>query len=112
ATEVNGMTNGSIVTPSVTPVGFTGKVVVNGAGSVNFTPAVVGNGVYFQNCCDNINAYYKFTGATVGSIFNVNRGQVSFYLKSRYSFTQRRSSAAAARTAFDVRDNDINNHVF
>src|ERR1035437_6277633 len=36
--EVSGTTNGSIVTPSVTPSGLTGKVVVNG-GSINFTPA-------------------------------------------------------------------------
>jgi len=25
------------------------------------------------------NAYYKFTGATIGNIFNVNQGQIKFY---------------------------------
>ena len=45
------MTNGSVVTPTLAPAGFTGSVIVNGAGSVNFTPAQSGNGVYFLNCC-------------------------------------------------------------
>jgi len=93
-------------------VGFAGIVVANGTGSVNFTPAQLGNGVYFLNCCANTNnAYYKFTGATIGNIFNVSQGQISFSLKSRYSFAQRLASASAARYAFDVRDGN-NNHLF
>jgi uncharacterized protein (TIGR03790 family) len=111
ASEVSGVTNGSIVTPSTTPPGFTGTVVVKGTGSTNFTPGQVGNGVYFLNCCSNTNnAYYKFTGATLGNIFNVNQGQISFYLRSRYTFAQRQASAATARYAFDVRD--ANGHLF
>src|ERR1017187_9970527 len=111
ATEISGLTNGSVVTPATAPAGFTGTVVVNGTGSANFTPAQVGNGVYFLNCCVNTNnAYYKFTGTTVGNIFNVNQGQISFYLKSRYSFAQRQSVAGSARFAFDVRDG--NGHLF
>ena len=51
-------------------------------------PAQNGNGVYFLNCCTNLNtAYYKFTGAGVSSVFNVTQGQISFYLKSRSSTT-------------------------
>jgi hypothetical protein len=112
ATEVSGLTNGSTVTPGIAPAGFTGKVVVNGTGSVNFTPAQTGNGVYFRNCCANTNnAYYKFTGTTIGNIFNVNQGQITFYLKSRYSFAQRLASAPAPRYSFDVRDGN-NNHLF
>src|SRR5262249_51023636 len=64
ATEVSGTANGSVVTPSVGPVGFTGTVIVKGTGSVNFTPGVSGDGVYFlnNNCCAATNnAYYKFT---------------------------------------------------
>ena len=111
ATEVSGVTNGSVVTPNTAPAGFTGTVVVNGSGSVNFTPAQTGNGVYFLNCCVNTNnAYYKFTGTTAGNIFNVNQAQISFYLKSRYSFAQRQSVAGTARFAFDVRDG--NGHLF
>ena len=105
------MTNGSIVTPAVAPPGFTGKVVVNGGGSVNFAPAQSGNGVYFLQCCGNLtNAYYKFTGTTVGSIFNVSQGQISFYLKSRQSFAQRLASETSFRQVFDVRD--ANTHLF
>ena len=109
--EVSGKTNGSAVTPAMAPAGFTGSVVVNGGGSVNFAPVQSGNGVYFLNCCSNTNnSYYKFTGAMVGSIFNVSQGQISFYLQSRYSFAQRQG--ILPRFAFDVRDNDPTNHVF
>jgi hypothetical protein len=111
--EVSGLTGGAIVTPSTAPPGFRGNVVVNNGGSVNFVSAVAGDGVYFLNCCSNTNdAYYKFTGATVGNIFNLSQGQISFSLKSRYSFAQRQSTAAAQRYAFDVRDNNPNNHLF
>ena len=74
-------------------------------GSVNFAPAQTGNGVYFMQCCGNsANAYYKFSGTTIGSIFNVNQGQISFYLKSRQSFAQRLASATSNRQVLDVRD--------
>ena len=106
--EAGGAANGSVVTPTVAPVGFTGTVIDNGAGSVNFTPG----GVYFLNCCGNTaNAYYKFTGPTIGSIFNVNQGQISFSLTSRYSYAQRQASATGQRFAFDVRDG-AGNHLF
>jgi hypothetical protein len=105
AAEVSGVTSGSVVTPTIAPAGFTGSVVVNGTGSVNYAPAVNGNGVYFLNCCGNTsNAYYQFTGAGVGNIFNASQGQISFNLQSRYSFAQRTASAASPRYAFDVRD--------
>jgi hypothetical protein len=112
ASEVRPVTNGSTVTPAIAPAGFTGNLVVNGTGSVHYTPAHAGNGVYFLNCCKNTNnAYYHFTGAGVGTAFNVSHGQITFYLKSRYSFAQRVARAAAPRYAFDVRDGK-GNHMF
>lgn len=102
AAEVSGLQNGSVVTPAVTPAGFTGTVA-NTGGSVNFAPNA--DGVSFLNCCGNAgNAYYHFTGAGVGMVFGVSQGQVSFNLTSRYSFAQRKASAAGQRYAFDVRD--------
>jgi hypothetical protein len=78
---------------------------------VNFAPAQIGNGVYFLNCCSNTNnAFYKFTGSSLGSIFNVGQGQITFYLKSRYTFAQRRANASSPRYVFDVRD--ANGHQF
>jgi hypothetical protein len=112
ASEVSGTQNGSTVTPSIGPAGLTGTVVVNSGGSVNFAPAENGNGVYFLNCCGNSdNAYYQFTGAALGSVFNVNQGQISFYLQSRYTFAQREASASGQRYAFDVRDGN-GSHLF
>ena len=111
ASEVSGVTNGSIVTPTIAPPGFSGSVVVVGGGSVNFAPAQVGNGVYFLACCQNTNtAHYRFTGATVGSVFNVAQGQISFYLKSRQSFAQRLAGTALPRQVLDVRD--ASTHLF
>ncbi len=108
ASEISGVTNGSLVTPASAPAGFRGTVVTNGSGTVNFAPVEDGNGVYFQNCCSNSNnAYYKFTGATIGNIFNATQGQVTFYLRSRQSFAQR-VSAALPRYTFDVRDGNGN----
>jgi thermitase len=105
ASEVSGTVNGSSVNPAVAPSGMAGRVVVNGAGSVNYAPAQSGNGAYFLNCCTNTNnAYYQFTGSGIGNSFNVAQGQVTFYIKSRYSFAQRQSSAASPRYSFDVRD--------
>ncbi len=102
ASELSGPLNGAIVTPSSGPSGVTGQLVVNGTGSVNFNS---GGGVYFLNCCSNSNnAYYQFTGASVGNIFNLTQGQISFRLQSRYSFAQRKVSAANPRNAFDVID--------
>ena len=57
-------------------------------------------------------AYYRFTGAGVGSIFNVDQGQITFYLKSRYGFAQRQSSATSPRFAFDVREGGSGSHLF
>ena len=109
--EVSGLTNGSIVTPAVAPPGLSGTVVINPGGSVNFAPAQSGDGVYFQQCCGNTaNAYYKFTGTTVGSIFNVSQGQISFYLKSRQSYAQRVASGTSYRQVLDVRDDTT--HLF
>jgi uncharacterized protein (TIGR03437 family) len=111
ASEVSGVTNGSIVTPATAPPGFSGTVVVNPGGSVNFAPSHDGNGVYFQQCCGNTaNAYYKFTGSAVGSIFNVSQGQISFYLTSRQSYAQRLASGTSYRQVLDVRDDTT--HLF
>ena len=103
--ELAGLNNGSAITPAKAPAGVAGNLVVNGSGSAQFSPAQAGNGVFFQNCCSNSNnAYYKFAGSGLGSIFNLSQGQITFYLKSRYSFAQRQASASAYRYAFDVRD--------
>jgi hypothetical protein len=73
---------------------------------VRFAPGTSGNGVYFQQCCSNTsNAYYKFTGATLGSIFSTDPRQITFYLKSRQSFAQRVASASSYRQVLDVQDN-------
>jgi hypothetical protein len=102
ASEVGGA-NGSTVTPGVAPAGFTGTVVSSSAGLVNFVPAQSGDGVYFLNCCTSSNnAYYKFAGASVGSIFDTGNGSVEFYLKSRQSYAQRQ--AGAFRSVFSVED--------
>ena len=111
SSETPSTANGSAVTPTLAPSGFTGSVV-NTGGSVNFTSGQ-NPGVYFLNCCSNSgNAYYQFTGSQIGSIFNIGGGQVSFILTSRQSWAQRQTAAGSqARTTFDVRDGN-GNHLF
>jgi hypothetical protein len=109
--ELSGWSDGAIITPAVAPNGFTGQLVVAGNGAVNFAPVEKGTGVSFLHCCSNINAaLYKFTGLELGNIFSVNRGQISFALKSSYSFAQRQMTAAAPRFAFDVQDDLATRH--
>jgi hypothetical protein len=111
-TEVTGVTNGSTVTPTIAPPGFTGTVITSGNGSVNFAPAQVGNGVFFLSCCDNSNdAYYQFPGSNVGNVVSASQGRVTFYLVSRYSFASRVATAASGRMAFDVHDDNVNANV-
>jgi hypothetical protein len=112
ATEVSSVRNNSTITPELAPAGLTGTTVVNGTGSIDFVSSQMANGVYFTNCCTNSNnAYYKFTGAAIGKIFNTKQGQISFTLQSRYSFAQRQASDATPRYVFDVRDGN-GTHLF
>jgi hypothetical protein len=90
ATEVSSITNGATVTPSGGPAGFTGMLVVQGSGTVRFLPAAGGNGVSFgpggfQN---GNSAFYSFVGQPVGTVFNLDQGDLSFNLVSNYSFAQ------------------------
>jgi hypothetical protein len=110
-TEVSSLRNGSTVTPE-SSAGLTGSLVVNGTGSADFVTSKAGNGVYFLNCCTNTNnAYFKFTGAAAGNIFNTKQGKIAFTLQSRYSFAQRQAIASTPRYAFDVRDGN-GTHLF
>jgi hypothetical protein len=110
--EVSGIGNGSIVTATVAPAGFTGSVVTRGTGTVNFAPDASGNGVYFLSCCGGTNnANYKFTGAALGQIFNQAQGQITLDLLSRSSFAQR-GTATSYRAVFNARDNNTADHLF
>jgi hypothetical protein len=109
--ELQGVANGAIITPTYAPAGLTGTVVANGIGSVNFAPNQNGNGVYFQGCCqNNNNAYYKFTGAAVGNIFNFTQGQMAFSLTSRSAMAVR-AQASSYRSVVNVRDGNPANHL-
>jgi hypothetical protein len=100
ATEVSGFVDGSVVTPAVGPPG----ILTNRGGSVNFGPARVGNGVYFLNCCNlNANAYYSFKGTQLANVFSADAGEISFNLKSRQSWAQRKTNTGH-RTVLDVED--------
>jgi hypothetical protein len=106
-TEILGTTNGSSVIPINAPVGLSGSLVVRGTGSVAFRPVVNGDGVAFaQGGPQNTNtAFVSFAGAPVGNVFNVSQGDLTFYVKSSYSFAQRVALPAANyRLVFDVYD--------
>lgn len=109
--EISGWSNGATVTPFVQPAGFAGQLVTTGSGQATFARASSTDGVSFLNCCANTNnAYYSFKGVQLGSLFNLNSGQISFSLKSSYSFAQRQTTASASRYVFDVEDNPAAMH--
>ena len=90
SSEVSSVTNNAVVTPQVGPQG---TLVIKGTGSVIFSPTQVGQGVSFgKGGQQNSNtAFYSFTGAQLGNVFNTDQGEVSFYLKSKYSFAERQA---------------------
>src|SRR4026209_657204 len=99
--------NGSVVTPTVGPVGTYMKT---GSGAALFSPipaippsTTEGTGIYFTVCCSGTNtSYLKFTGAGLGDLFNPITGRIAFNLTSRQSFASRTGS----RYVFDLPDTD------
>jgi hypothetical protein len=76
-------------------------------GSLSFVPVYENQGVSFlQGGQQNSNvAYYQFTGSQIGDIFNSSQGEISFFLKSQYTFAERKALAQYNyRYAFEVRD--------
>jgi hypothetical protein len=109
--ELFGWSNGSTVSPAVAPPSFTGQLMIAGNGAVKFAPVGTGEGASFFTCCTASNmAYYQFLGASLGNIFALDQGQISFTLKSARSFAQRQATAAAPRYVFDVSDNPSAGH--
>ncbi len=107
--ELSGTAHGSTVTPSIGPLG---TLTVAGSGVLEFAPVGAGTGVAFRPGgwqADNI-AYYRFGGPTVGALFNVSGGDVTFLLKSRYSFANRQ--LGYNQWAFDVYDANQNLFTF
>jgi hypothetical protein len=105
--EIMGTTNGSSVVPTNAPTGVSGSVVVRGTGWLAFSPVVNGNGVGFApGGAQNTNtAFLSYSGTQVGSVFNVNHGDLTFYVKSSYSFAQRQALPANnSRYVFHVYD--------
>src|SRR5581483_5762058 len=89
------------------------SVVVRGTGTVTLPAAVNGNGMLFTTGGQqNSNtAFLQFSGAAVGNVFNVNQGDITFYLKSSYTFAARLALPSYNyRYAFDV--NDGTNRLF
>jgi hypothetical protein len=106
--EVAGTTGGSVITPATIVPGVSGTLVVNGTGSMAFVPAQSGNGVSFkkggQQNADT--AFYSFKGAGVRDIFDLPSGEVSFSVKSSYSFSERLALPRYnMRWVFDAFDN-------
>jgi hypothetical protein len=108
ATEVLGTTNGSLVVPNLGPAGLKSQVIVKGAGYLAFQNVKDSDGVTFRQAGTSSTAstFMNFAGTPVGSIFNMDHGEVSFYLKSSYSFAEREALPKANyRWVYDVFDN-------
>ena len=106
-TEVTALTDGAAVVPASVPAAMSGKLTVRGAGSAAFLPFLDGAGIVFgkggQQNRDT--AFVQFPGEPLRNVFGAGRGDVTFYLQSSYSFSQRLLLPQANyRCIFDVYD--------
>ena len=105
--ELSVLANGASVHPSVTPPGWEGALTIRGGGYVSIEPVWGIGGLAFRgNGAQNWNtSFINFTGSNFGAVFN-NASEISFFLKSAYSFTERRYLPSLnMRSAFEVFDN-------
>jgi hypothetical protein len=112
--EVGVLTNGAAVPPSVCPAGWLGSLTVRGAGYIAFAPIVGGDGVSFhQSSAQNSDAsFINFGGSGFGQVFGA-ASEISFSLKSSYSFAQRSALPYLnMRTAFEVFDASSSRFIF
>ncbi len=103
ATDVSSTTNGATVMP---PVGPQGTLTVRGSGSVNFATVQNGTGVFFlQPGQQSSNtAFYQFTDAGLGNVFNVDAGEIEFFIKSKYNLAARTGDQNGRRVWFEAYD--------
>ena len=105
-TELSLLTNGAAVAPSVHPAGWLGALTVRGAGYFAFNPIWGTSGFSFHaNGGQNTNtAFLNFSGTNFATIFE-NSSEISFRLKSNYSFAERKALPSLnMRGAFEVWD--------
>ncbi len=112
SSEISGRTDGSTVTPVVGP---TGTVKVRGQGSVNFIPTSSGNGISFEkgNTQNDNTAFYLFRGADIVNLLDYTEGEISFTLKSKYSYNERINlpSYYKYRTPFSIEDSSVGSSI-
>jgi hypothetical protein len=114
-TEVSSITSGAIVTPTAVVRDLAGRLVTRGDGTASFGPALTGSGVSFgvggqQN---SHTAFYSFKGDQVRQIFDLPSGDISFAMKSNYTFQERLALPTYNyRWVFDVFDNSNRLYTF
>jgi hypothetical protein len=112
--EVGVLTNGAAVPPSVCPAGWLGSLTVRGAGHVGFAPIIGGDGISFhQSSAQNTEvSFINFGGSGFNQVFE-NASEISFLLKSSYSFAERSALPYLnMRTAFEVFDASTSRFIF
>jgi len=112
--ELSLLTNGATVRPSIGPTGWLGTLTVRGTGYVAFDPIVGSSGFNFhRNGGQNTNtAFVNFSGATCSQVFD-GASEISFSLKSAYSFAERKLLGAGdMRGVFEVFDSYGSLYVF
>jgi hypothetical protein len=108
-TEITSASNGAAVYPTTAPPAWRGALTERGSGSLSFVPTVGSSGVNFsQGGAQNVNAaFINFTGDGFGGLFDTD-GEISFSLRSAYSFAERKVLPAPAYSfAFEVYDNTV-----
>jgi hypothetical protein len=112
-TEMSLLATGASVTATTMPSDWAGTLTVRGNGYAAFNPVVNSNGVAFHNPgSQNTNtAFVNFSSSQgLGSVFG-SAAEISFLLKSAYSFTERRTSTSP-RMVFEVYDDLYRQYAF
>jgi hypothetical protein len=112
--EVGSLTNGASVAPSVCPAGWAGSLAVKGHGYVAFAPVTGSDGVSFhQSSAANADvSFINFGGTGFGPVFGAAT-EISFMLKSSYSFAERSALPYLnMRTAFELFDASTSRSLF
>jgi hypothetical protein len=112
--ELTLLTDGATVYPSAGPSDWLGTLNVRGVGYLAFDPVTGTSGISFhQNGGQNVDtAFVNFTGSTFAGVFNTAT-EISFQVKSAYSFAERKLLPATnSRAVFEVYDDTISRNLF
>jgi hypothetical protein len=113
-TEISSLANGAPVYPTAVPATLVGRLGVRGNGYISFGSVVGSSGIEFRagGSQTTNTSFINFVGQDLGTFFDA-QGEVSFFLKSAYTFAERQSLPSPNhRFIFEAHDGSANQFGF